>query len=50
MYIDAMMRLTQGNDWLTAVAEVGVASKYPIPTYYLLLRGLRNTQGLMTVI
>lgn len=43
MYISSMMRLTQGEDWLAAVAAVGVASEHPIPKYYsLLLKGLRN--------
>lgn len=43
MYINTMMRLTQSEDWLAAVAAVGIASEYPIPKYYqLLLKGLRN--------
>lgn len=43
MYINTMMRLTQSNNWLTAVAAVGIASEHPIPKYYqLLLKGLRN--------
>ncbi len=42
-YIRAMMRLTQGDDWLAAIAAVGVASEHAIPKYYtLLLRGLRK--------
>jgi len=46
MYISTMMRLTQGEDWLAAVAAVGVASEHPIPKYYsLLLKGLRNIPG-----
>ena len=46
MYISSMMRLTQGDDWLAAVAAVGVASEHAIPKYYnLLLKGLRNIPG-----
>ena len=42
-YISTMMELTQSEDWLAAVAAVGVASEYPIPKYYeLLLQGLRK--------
>ena len=33
MYIDTMMRLTQSENWLSAVAAVGVASEYAIPKY-----------------
>ena len=45
-YINTMMQLTQGDDWLAAVAAVGVASEYPIPKYYeLLLRGLQKIPG-----
>ncbi len=47
MYISSMMRLTQGEDWLAAVAAVGVASEHPIPKYYsLLLKGLRKIPGI----
>lgn len=47
MYISSMMQLTQGGDWLAAVAAVGVASEHPIPKYYsLLLKGLRTIPGL----
>lgn len=47
MYIDTMMRLTQSNNWLAAVAAVGVASEHPIPKYYsLLLKGLRRIPGI----
>jgi pyrroloquinoline-quinone synthase len=43
MYINTMMRLTQSENWLTAVAAVGVASEHTIPKYYkLLLKGLRK--------
>ena len=43
MYISTMMRLTQGDDWLAALAAVGVASEHPIPKYYsLLLNALRK--------
>jgi pyrroloquinoline-quinone synthase len=43
MYISTMMRLTQGEDWLAAVAAVGIASEHSIPKYYdLLLKGLRK--------
>lgn len=42
MYISSMMRLTQSDNWMSAVAAVGVASEYAIPKYYgLLLQGLR---------
>ncbi len=47
MYISTMMRLTQSNNWLAAVAAVGVASEHPIPKYYnLLLKGLRKIPGI----
>ena len=47
MYINTMMQLTQGNDWLAAVAAVGVASEHPIPKYYkLLLHGLKKIPGI----
>lgn len=47
MYINTMMQLTQGDDWLAAVAAVGVASEHPIPQYYkLLLQGLRKIPGI----
>ncbi len=47
MYINTMMRLTQGDDWLAAIAAVGVASEHPIPKYYnLLLQGLRKIPGI----
>ncbi len=46
-YIDTMMKLTQSNHWLAAVAAVGVASEHPIPKYYgLLLNGLRKVPGI----
>lgn len=46
-YISTMMQLTQGNDWLAAVAAVGIASEHPIPKHYtLLLKGLRNIPGI----
>ena len=42
-YIAVMMNLTQSENWLAAVAAVGVASEHIIPKYYqLLLQGLRN--------
>ncbi|MEJ2115690.1 MAG: hypothetical protein P8X88_06505 [Gammaproteobacteria bacterium] len=41
-----MMRLTQGDDWIAALAAVGVASEYIIPKHYaLLLQGLRDVPG-----
>lgn len=47
MYISTMMHLTQSNNWLAAVAAVGVASEHPIPKYYsLLLKGLRKIPGI----
>lgn len=47
MYINTMMRLTQSENWLAAVAAVGIASEHPIPKYYkLLLKGLRNIPGI----
>lgn len=47
MYIDSMMRLSQGDDWLAAVAAVGIASEWPIPAYYeKLLKGLKTVPGL----
>lgn len=45
-YISSMMQLTQGDDWLAAVAAVGIASEHPIPKHYsLLLKGLRKISG-----
>lgn len=47
MYISTMMRLTQSENWMSAVAAVGVASEYAIPKYYgLLLQGLRKINGI----
>ncbi|MGD8408412.1 MAG: iron-containing redox enzyme family protein [Thiohalophilus sp.] len=47
MYIHTMMRLSQGQDWLAAVAAVGIASEWPIPAYYeKLLRGLKTIPGI----
>lgn len=47
MYINTMMRLTQSENWLSAVAAVGIASEHSIPKYYeLLLKGLRNIPGI----
>ncbi len=47
MYINTMMRLTQSENWLAAVAAVGIASEHPIPKYYqLLLKGLRKIPGI----
>lgn len=47
MYISTMMRLTQSENWLSAVAAVGVASEYAIPKYYgLLLEGLHKIEGI----
>lgn len=47
MYISTMMRLTQSENWMSAVAAVGVASEYAIPKYYgLLLQGLRKIKGI----
>lgn len=46
-YIDTMMRITQGTDWLAAVGVAGIAGEWPIPPYYrLLLTGLRTVPGL----
>ncbi len=46
-YIDTMMRLSQGSDWLAAVAAVGIAGEWPIPPYYeILLRGLRTVSNI----
>lgn len=46
-YIDTMMRLTQGTDWLAAVGVAGIAGEWPIPPYYrMLLQGLRTVPGL----
>ena len=46
-YIDTMMRLSQGSDWLAAVAAVGIAGEWPIPPYYeILLRGLRTVPNI----
>lgn len=47
MYINTMMRLTQSDAWISAVAAVGIASEHPIPQYYTqLLHGLRNIPGI----
>ncbi len=47
MYINTMMRLTQSDNWLAAVAAVGVASEHSIPKYYTqLLEGLRKIPGI----
>lgn len=47
MYISTMMRLTQSENWLAAIAAVGVASEHLIPKYYkLLLQGLRKIPGI----
>lgn len=46
-YIDTMMRLTQGTDWLAAVGVAGIAGEWPIPPYYrMLLQGMRTVPGL----
>jgi len=46
-YIDTMMRVTQGTDWLAAVGVAGIAGEWPIPPYYrMLLKGLRTVPGL----
>lgn len=46
-YIDTMMRITQGSDWLAAVGVAGIAGEWPIPAYYrILLQGLRAVPGL----
>lgn len=46
-YIDTMMRLTQGTDWLAAVGVAGIAGEWPIPPYYrMLLKGMRTVPGL----
>ena len=42
-YIDTMMRISQGQNWLAAVAAVGIAGEWPIPPYYqTLLDALRT--------
>ena len=47
MYISTMMRLTQSDNWLAAVAAVGVASEHPIPKFYSsLLRAFRKIPGI----
>lgn len=47
MYVEAMMRLTQSGDWLSAAAAVGIASEWPIPALYeSFLKGLRAVPGL----
>jgi pyrroloquinoline-quinone synthase len=46
MYIDSMMRLSQGGPWLAAAAAVGIASEWPIPELYgRFLKGLRTIPG-----
>jgi pyrroloquinoline-quinone synthase len=46
-YIDTMMRVTQGTDWLAAVGVAGIAGEWPIPPYYrLLLTGLRTVPNI----
>lgn len=46
-YIDTMMRLSQGEDWLAAFAAVGIAGEWPIPPYYtILLQALRTIPGI----
>lgn len=46
-YIDTMMRVTQGTDWLAAVGVAGIAGEWPIPPYYrMLLKGMRTVPGL----
>lgn len=46
-YIDTMMRITQGADWLAAVGVAGIAGEWPIPPYYrILLNGLRTVPGI----
>ncbi len=46
-YIDTMMRVVQGSDWLAAVGVAGIAGEWPIPPYYrMLLKGLRTVPGL----
>ena len=46
-YIDTMMRITQGQDWLAAIGVAGIAGEWPIPPYYtMLLKGLRTVPGL----
>jgi pyrroloquinoline-quinone synthase len=46
-YIDTMMRITQGTDWLAAIGVAGIAGEWPIPPYYrMLLKGLRTVPGL----
>jgi pyrroloquinoline-quinone synthase len=47
LYIETMMRLTQGGDWLVAAAAVGIASEWPIPRLYgEFLKGLRSVPGI----
>lgn len=47
-YMDTMVRLTQGEDWLAAIGVAGIAGEWPIPAYYrLLLTGLRTVPGLV---
>ncbi len=47
MYIDGMMHLTQGKDWLAAVAAVGIASEWPIPELYTaFVKGFRTIPGI----
>lgn len=47
MYIDSMMRLSQGGHWITAAAAVGIASEWPIPELYgRFLKGLRTIPGI----
>lgn len=47
MYIDSMMRLTQGEDWLAAIAAVGIASEWPIPELYTaFVKGFRTIPGI----
>lgn len=46
-YIDTMMRVTQGTDWLAAVGVAGIAGEWPIPPYYrMLLKGMRTIPAL----
>lgn len=46
LYISTMMRLSQSEHWIAAVAAVGVASEFAIPKYYgLLMQGLRCING-----